>query len=919
MKKINFRFTLAIVSALSLLAPQLGRADYQSSVLADGPTAYLRLNDPTQTITNKNLGSLGAAGNATNDTLSYKQAGVYGFDPTGIVHPIPGAIVGDGNRAEFFDYTTRTIIPFNAAINTPNTQPFTVEAWFYPSSDQNNTGMAPINNRYTVGSNRQGWTYFQRKVSTNSTGGDTVGWNFKLYTGNGGSSVDCNAVVPFEVGKWLHVVSVYNPTDASNVTVKTYINGVEGGSYTSPGTAQVYQPCTGDHDTATESPAGQPGMSIGCYNNCNTSLNPYFGGVDEFAWYSNALSPAQILAHYQNGTNASRATPYDVLVKSHNPVVYLRLDEIAPGGDVAVNMGDLRSAGIGSHTSEVRHTATGALAGRTSSGAVAYHQRNGRSTTTIPFLSENNPDASFPFTAETWVRPMSDRQNPGAAVMNNRLPAGNRTGWVIFQRAPNTNYTGVSGYSGVGWNFRMYSGSGGGGQDVTTGTDYTVGQWQHLVVTWEPQTDISPALNGAVAWQGILTAYINGVPVATNTAAKYSANTDPTETAVTPADLAVGGYNAASTLGDNPFEGDVGEVAFYNSYVLTPGQILAHYQNGTNSNPTTNYETLVLTAGFGATGTPQAQRASLPKTYLRLNDSARYPAANIGTVGYLADGNLVLTSNSVAGPTSPTYAGFDAANKAMPLDGLKQWASMNNPSGLNITGQITLEAWVKPDAAQLSDPALILSHGEPTYTSYLAGPPPTIYGAPTNGNSVFLKIEGPGPYYYTVGSSKFTNTIGTAYFLASAPAPAGDFTGVWVHLVGTYDGANWRLYRNGVQIAVSAAASGALPVDNGDWAIGSTGNGWAKNYAGAVDEVAIYNTALSASKVASHYLTGAAGTSVLTISKSGGNVTVNWPAGSTLQASTLVTGTYTNLAVPPASSLTVPASGATKFYRWSLP
>ncbi len=76
--------------------------------------------------------------------------------PTGVVHPFPGAIVGDGNRAEFFDFTTRTEVPFNTAFNTPNTQPFTVEAWFYPASDQTGTGQAPINNRYTSGSNRQG-------------------------------------------------------------------------------------------------------------------------------------------------------------------------------------------------------------------------------------------------------------------------------------------------------------------------------------------------------------------------------------------------------------------------------------------------------------------------------------------------------------------------------------------------------------------------------------------------------------------------------------------------------------------------------------------------------------------------------------------------------------------------------------------
>ena len=117
------------------------------SVSAHDSTARTKINI--------NSGTLGAAGNATNDLLYYKG----GQLPTGVVHPFPGAIVGDGDRSEFFDFTTRTEIPFNPAFNTPNTQPFTVEAWFYPASDQTGTGQAPINNRYTSGSNRQGWRF----------------------------------------------------------------------------------------------------------------------------------------------------------------------------------------------------------------------------------------------------------------------------------------------------------------------------------------------------------------------------------------------------------------------------------------------------------------------------------------------------------------------------------------------------------------------------------------------------------------------------------------------------------------------------------------------------------------------------------------------------------------------------------------
>jgi hypothetical protein len=148
--------------------------------------------------------------------------------------------------------------------------------------------------------------------------------------------------------------------------------------------------------------------------------------------------------------------------------------------------------------------------------------------------------------------------------------------------------------------------------------------------------------------------------------------------------------------------------------------------------------------------------------------------------------------------------------------------------------------------------------------------------------------------------------------------PASDLTsGNWVYLAGTYDGAKWRLYRNGVEVASSATPVGALPVMDGDWAVGSTGNGWAGNFTGGADEVAIYSKALTSGQVAAHYLTGKAGTTALTINKSGANVSITWPAGTTLQQSSAVAGTYTDVLGNPVSPLTIPASG-TVFYRWKL-
>jgi hypothetical protein len=936
--------TIPIVAstlALSVLSGFCANPVYPSVVQGDGALGYYRFNDSlTRNLININSGTLGAAGNATNDLAT-----VTG----GVVHSFPGAIAGDQDRAVFFDFTTRTEIPFNSALNTPNTQPFSVEAWIYPVNDQDTTsfgGMGVLANRWTQGGNRQGWVVYQRRPNSDySPAAEGVGWEFRMYNDLDTSGhLDVVSQVPFQLGKWQHVVFVYDAPggDPLVATLTVYVDGVFANAVTNTSGVQGYSPCTGNHDPA---PNGQPAMALGNYNNANSgtfgAANPWFGGIDEYAWYPSALTPAQVLAHYQNGTNANRSQSYSSLVLSHSPAAYLRLNEIAPGGDIALNLGGVGrdanngaggAAGLGNHTAEVRHPAGGAVASDKKSGATAYHNRNGNSTTTIPFqLANNGQDpadpttnsAKVPFTFEAWLRPMKDQQG-GQAPVNNRSVGGTgRTGWVIFQRNPNSSYP-VSEF--YGWNFRMFSGNGSGGQDVLTGleltndvsapfiTNYTVGKWQHLVVTWEPQTDNGdPAGNGNNQWAGILTAYVDGVQSGINTNALYAVNLAVPEAGVNtasggaPADLAIGSYNAASGIGSNPYEGDVAELAIYNNYILTPDQIMAHYQAGTNSTYGTNYSALVLTA---AAVPPITERTTLPATYFRLNDIAKYPAGNSGSLGYLANGNLNLTTNDAAGPVT---TGFENPNQAVPLDGLKQWVSLNNPAGLNISGQITLEAWVKPGATQ-GTIARIISHGPPTPSNF---DPSTILldGSLASTNEVFLRIEDAG-LTYSVGSSD-----GFTSHTASAAVSGGDLgSAQWIHLAGTYDGTNWRLFRNGTQIGISASAVGALPIFGADWAIGSTGNGWADNFTGNIDEVAIYGTALTPATIAAHYYVGLNGPVSLSIAKAAGStVTVTWPAG-TLQESTSLGGTYTDVLVSgnPATSPYNTATGTSKFYRVKL-
>jgi serine protease AprX len=75
---------------------------------------------------------------------------------------------------------------------------------------------------------------------------------------------------------------------------------------------------------------------------------------------------------------------------------------------------------------------------------------------------------------------------------------------------------------------------------------------------------------------------------------------------------------------------------------------------------------------------------------------------------------------------------------------------------------------------------------------------------------------------------------------------------VWEHIVGTWDGATLRLYRNGTEIG-SKPFTGPLGSPRGDFEIANY-DGIQHYLGGTVDEVALYNRALTASEIGTQYL-----------------------------------------------------------------
>ncbi len=70
----------------------------------------------------------------------------------------------------------------------------------------------------------------------------------------------------------------------------------------------------------------------------------------------------------------------------------------------------------------------------------------------------------------------------------------------------------------------------------------------------------------------------------------------------------------------------------------------------------------------------------------------------------------------------------------------------------------------------------------------------------------------------------------------------------WTHVAPTYDGANLRLYVNGVQVATTRRSTSAITTSTGALRIG--GNSvWSEYFQGRIDEVRIYNRALTAGEI----------------------------------------------------------------------
>ena len=158
---------------------------------------------------------------------------------------------------------------------------------------------------------------------------------------------------------------------------------------------------------------------------------------------------------------------------------------------------------------------------------------------------------------------------------------------------------------------------------------------------------------------------------------------------------------------------------------------------------------------------------------------------------------------------------------ALLFNGTNARVNVPDSASLDLTTGMTVEAWVKPTVVSGWQTAVVKEQsGDLVYGIY----------ANTSNNR-------PEAQVFVGGAIRSVD--------GTAQLPVG----VWTHLAASYDGAALRLYVNGTQVA-QTAVSGAILASASPLRVG--GNGvWGEYYNGLIDEVRVYNRALSSGQIQS--------------------------------------------------------------------
>ena len=214
--------------------------------------------------------------------------------------------------------------------------------------------------------------------------------------------------------------------------------------------------------------------------------------------------------------------------------------------------------------------------------------------------------------------------------------------------------------------------------------------------------------------------------------------------------------------------------------------------------------------------------ADSPVSYWRLGE-------NSGTVA--ADSAGANTASIKSGVTLGTAGAIaNDANTAMTFNGTTGYVTAANAANLNFSGDFSIEAWAKPSVLTGAAQGVLHKGGTSNASTW----------------QYRLSVAAGGQWRGSVYVGSSTISV-TSAVTASLTA--------WSHLVLTRAGTRLTLYVNGAAVATTTF-NGNVNAGSGTLALGRTGSKSADYFHGAIDEAAVYASALSAAAVSAHYSAG---------------------------------------------------------------
>jgi len=756
-KTFPFLFTFPAVMACLLLGLRaMNAADYPTTILADHPLGYYRLEETS-----------GYSAADSSASGLYPGNIIYSPDQT---YPVLGNPGIDTNSIllSASDTPDYVAVGYYPEFNQPG--PFSFEVWMRPTSiPTGGNYRCPIGNSPAYDTATQSGWYVYQTPNTPS--------ELALVTPTGDVFITTTNYALFQ---WYYLAGTYDGTNMS-----FYVNGVLVGTQR----ASAYVANSVNNAGVCTFAIGQRGDGYGNFD----------GGLDEAAFYTNALTSLQISNHYAVGTNSFRpaALPPTILTQPTGPTVY---------------------------------------AGRTAQFSV---QADGTTPLSYQWFNSSSNLIGATNSVYSFVcGPGDDGQTFGVVITNS---VGSVTSSIVTLSvstglqidAPLTSITRNIGSSAA---FEV----------VAEGAEPITYQWYNGA-----DNSIIPGATNNVLWL----------------------------------------YNLQSTN-----DGATYYVDIINPYTVLPSTAATLNVQARTATVATNdsYAKLVIDDG--------------PVAYWRLDETSGTNA--VDCVGSF-DGSYV--------PNSGTFtfgAPTGIPHETDPAVGLTRGAVVQIPYAIEInpTGAFTVDGWFKASSATTggNDYRTVFSSMSNPYGS---GPTGWLVYQTAANNWSWWPYNG---YYNGVQLTDYSQVVANQ----------------WYHLALVYDGTTFTFYVNGVAQASgtdsgfvpngNVPAGGAasynynynttpgLPMGSGNMVFGQRVDDAFNPFSGAIDDIAVYNKALTAQQVQNHFLNAIR----LNATTSGKNLIITWPDG-TLQSSTNVSGPF--ITVPGATSpYTNSITGKQLYFRSSL-